>query len=68
MGLAKLLLFQIPALLVGFALGSILWSAGTGAVAGLLDAFGIHLSGALLISLSPIGGILGSVGFLRWLS
>lgn len=42
----------------GFAVGSVGWSAGTGALAGVLSAFGISAPSSALIMLSPVVGLL----------
>jgi hypothetical protein len=46
----------ISLLAIAFVLGSVGWAALSGVIAGLLDTVGIHLSGPMLVTLSPLFG------------
>lgn len=45
---------------LAFVAGALAWAAGTGAVAGILDMYGIILPGPLLVKLSPVAGVVAA--------
>lgn len=48
-----------------FIIGVMMWAALSGAIAGVLDGFGIHLSASMLLALGPVAGAAVSIGVVK---
>jgi len=51
---------------VGWILGTLAWSAGSGLLAGTLLVAGIVTSAQMWLSLTPAAGLLGSIAAVYW--